>query len=301
MISRRILRIKTMQALYAYFKHGGESSLKKSEQELEFSINKSFDLYHYLLLLLIDLADYSESRIELARQKKIPTEEDLHPNTKFIFNIIVKQIRCNRQLMEYISEHKLSWANYPELIRGIYAAMVDNDDYKAYMSSKNRSYIEDKDFICNLYKNVISQYEPEFIMGIIIKTVKKFNKADQENSMLLPLYKSEDDKEYPKRLLRKVILNHEQYLELIEKFSKNWDVDRIAFIDILLMQMAIAELLEFSSIPVKVTLNEYLELAKYYSTSKSNLFLNGILDKVFGQLKEDNLIKKSGRGLIGEV
>jgi transcription antitermination protein NusB len=311
------LRIKTMQALYAYFKHSGDSSLKKSEQELQFSIGKAFDLYHYLILLLIDLANYAESRIELSKLKRIPTKEDLSPNTKFIDNEIIKQIRINNQLVNYIANQKLSWVNYPELIRGIYSTMIECIDYKDYMNSGEHSYEDDRNFICNLYKNVISQYEPlyqgleeqsiywndepEFILGIIMKTFKKFKKADGNNNLLLPLYKSDDDREYPKILLRKVILNHKEYLDLIEKFSKNWDVERIAFIDTLLMQMAIAEVIEFSSIPVKVTLNEYLELAKYYSTPKSSVFLNGILDKIFSQLKEQKLIHKTGRGLIGEV
>ncbi len=306
-----------MQTLYAYFQHSGESSLKKSEQELQFSINKAFDLYHYLFLLLIDLADYAESRIDIARQKKIPSLEDLNPNTKFIDNEIIRQVRNCDQLLRYIQIKKLSWVNYPELIKGIYSILLESSDYKVYLSETNRSYEEDKNFICNLYKNIFAQYEPlyqnleeqsiywndepEFIIGIIIKTIKKFKKSDTDGSLLMELYKSDDDKEYPKKLLRKVLMNHAEYRALIEKYSKNWDIERIAFIDILLMQMAIAEAIEFASIPVKVTLNEYLELAKYYSTAKSSVFLNGILDKVFIQLKEENLIKKTGRGLIGDV
>jgi N utilization substance protein B len=306
-----------MQTLYAYFQHSGESSLKKSEQELQFSINKAFDLYHYLLLLILNLANYAESRIELAKQKKIPTAEDLKPNTKFIDNEVIFQIRNSDKLNRYIQVQKLSWVNYPELVKAVYTFMIESEDYKSYLAKPDRSYEEDKTFICNLYKNVIGQYESlyqnleeqsiywndesEFIIGIIIKTIKKFRKTDPSDSLLLDLYKSDDDKEYPKKLLRKVLMNHKEYRELIEKYSKNWDVERIAFIDILLMQMAIAEAIEFSSIPVKVTLNEYLELAKYYSTDKSSIFLNGILDKVFSQLKEQDVIKKTGRGLIGEI
>ncbi len=306
-----------MQMLYAYFQHTEESSLKKTEQELQFSINKSFDLFHYLLVLLIDVANYAESRIELARQKKIPTQTDLNPNTKFINNKIIAQIRNNDKLIRYLEMQKLSWVNYPDLIKGMYNSMIDSDAYKAYMDEPQHTFEQDKGFICNLYKNIIAQHEPlyqnleeqsiywndesEFIIGTIIKTIKKFREDSDNNDVLPDLYKSDDDKEYPKKLLRKVILNHKEYSVLIEKYSKNWDIERIAFIDILLMQMAIAEVIEFSSIPVKVTLNEYLELAKYYSTTKSSIFLNGILDKIFLHLKEQNLIKKSGRGLIGEI
>lgn len=167
-----------------------------------------------------------------------------------------------------------------------------------------------------MYKMVISQYEPlysnleeqsifwndeiEYILSINIKTIKRLKEEDVDMK-LAPLYKSIEDKNFSKILFRKVILNHKEYLDLIEKYSKNWDVNRIAFMDILLMQMAIAEAVEFDSIPVKVTLNEYLELSKYYSTVKSNVFINGILDKAFKQLKETNQINKQGRGLIGEV
>lgn len=317
MISRRILRIKIMQALYAYFKHGGNSSFKKAEQELSFSVEKAFDLYHYLLLLPIDIANYAESRIELAKHKKVPTYDDLHPNTKFINNKIISQIKINIHLLHYVENKKMSWIIYPDLIKGIYNKTLESKVYSDYTSNDRNSYEGDKTFICNWYKDVVAQYEPlyqnleeqsiywndepEFIIGIIIKTIKRFVEKEGGASVLLPLYKSDEDESYAKKLLHKVVLNNKEFLALIEKFSINWDIDRIAFLDILLMQMAIAEAIEFSSIPVKVTLNEYLELAKYYSTSKSSLFINGILDKVFMYLKENNQINKQGRGLIGEI
>lgn len=306
-----------MQSLYAYYKHDGESSLKKSEQELAFSIQKAYDLYHYLLILIVDVADYANSRMELARLKKIPTHEDLHPNTKFINNSVIQQIRINKQLLHYLQTKKLSWVNYPELIKGLYNHILTSDDYKSYMNSTEASYKDDKTLVSNVYKNCVAYFdplyqnleeqsiywndEPEFIIGIILKTLKKFKEEEGENADLAPLYTNAEDEEFSKKLLRKVILNYKDYLPIIEKFSKNWEVDRIAFLDTLLMQMAIAEVIEFPSIPVKVTLNEYLEIAKYYSTSKSNIFLNGILDKAFTYLKENNLIKKEGRGLIGDV
>ena len=306
-----------MQALYAYFKHSGESTVNKSEKELLFSINKAYDQYHYFMLLVIDIGDYAHTRIDIARNKKIPSEEDLNPNTKFVENKVIEQLRNNKQLQQYLSSTKLSWSNYPELIKGIYNFLIKSEDFKLYMSNKSRSYKEDKSFVCSLLKNLIPTYEPlfhaleeqsiywndepEFILGIVIKTLKKFNEDEGENAELLPLYKNDEDADFSKKLLRKVILNHNQYLQIIEKFSKNWEVDRIAFLDILLMQMAIAEAIEFPSIPVKVTLNEYLEIAKYYSTAKSNIFLNGILDKAFVYLRENKQIRKQGRGLIGDT
>lgn len=306
-----------MQALYAYFKHDGKSSLKKAEQELFYSIEKTFELYHYFLLLPIDVANYAESRIEIAKNKKIPTYDDLHPNTRFTNNRVISQLRINTSLLHYIETKKLNWTRYPELIKGLYTETQESHCYKDFMSSDTTSYEMDKSFICNWYKDVIAQYdplyqnleeqsiywndEPEFIIGIIIKTIKKFKESDGDASELMPLYKSNEDKEFAGKLLHKVVINHKEYQALIEKYSKNWDYERIAFLDIIFMQMAIAEGIEFSSIPTKVTLNEYLELAKYYSTLKSNIFINGILDKIFSFLKEENRIKKQGRGLIGEI
>ena len=317
MISRRILRIKVMQALYAYYKHDGQSSLKNSEKEMLFSIQKAYDLYYYFFLLILDIADYANDRIELAQRKKIPSYEDLHPNRKFVDNRIIEQLRQNTQLNDYLKTRKLSWVNHRELIRELYSKLMQATFFRNYMESDQSSYKEDKVILCRLLSDLLGQHEPlfqaleeqsiywndegEFILGINIKTIKKFQEDQGADAKLLPLYKSSEDQEFPVKLIRKVILNSSQYSELIKRYSKNWEVDRIAFMDILLMQMAIAEVIEFSSIPVKVTLNEYLELAKYYSTSRSNIFINGILDKVFAYLKEMNQIKKSGRGLVGEV
>jgi transcription antitermination protein NusB len=316
MISRRILRIKVMQALYAYYKHNGESSLKKSEQEMLFSINKTYDLYHYFFLLILDIADYASSRIELAKQKKIPSNEDLHPNTKFIDNKLIEQLRINSQLLNYLNAKKLSWINHTDLIKELYSKLIESTFYQKYMAEGSYTYKGDLDLVCNMFSELLGQHEPlyqvleeqsiywndegEFILGINIKTIKKFREDQGADAKLLSLYKSSEDQEFPKKLIRKVILNSAAYSELIKKYSKNWEVDRIAFMDILLMQMAIAEVIEFSSIPMKVTLNEYLELAKFYSTSRSNIFINGILDKVFAYLKENKQIKKTGRGLIGD-
>jgi transcription antitermination protein NusB len=316
MVSRRILRIKIMQALYAFFTHDGDSSINKSEKELLFSIQKTFELYHYLLILILDLADFANSRMELSRQKKIPTYEDLHPNLKFINNKVIEQIRNNSNLRSYLAVHKLSWVKYPELIKGLYNELIESSEYNNYIKTPENSYNEDKNFAILVYNKIIAKHEPlfsnleeqsiywndeiDYIIGIIIKTLKKFKEEEGENSKLMTLYKSPSDEDFSKTLLRKVILNHKEYRELIEIFSKNWDIDRIAFVDILLMQMAIAEAIEFQSIPIKVTLNEYLELSKFYSTPKSNVFINGILDKIILKLKEENKINKQGRGLLGE-
>ena len=315
MISRRQLRIKALQSLYAFYTTGGED-MNRTEKELHFNIEKAYDLYHYLLLLLIDLVLYAESRIEIARNKRIPTHEDLHPNTRFIDNRLVEQLRNNEHLLRYLDQHKLNWANHPELIKEIYIRLTESEEYLAYMNEEDSGYAEDKRLITFLYTHIIFSSERldsileeqsiywnddlEFITSMIVKTLKKFKEEDGPKKPLMDLYKNKEDRDYVVKLFRQTILHRDEYVEYIKKNTRNWDLERIAFMDILIMQTAIAELVAFPSIPIKVSLNEYLEISKFYSTSKSNVFINGVLDKVVLQLKEEKKIVKTGRGLIGE-
>jgi N utilization substance protein B len=316
MISRRILRIKILQLLYAFFQ-GADSSVVKFEKDLFFSIQKTYDLYHYLLLLIIDIADYANSRIELASQKHIPTREDLNPNTKFVDNLIIKQLRANKQLNKYLNTTRLSWVNTPELIKKLHNRIRMTPYFKEYMEETERSYEQDKKIIMEIYSveiiNTESIYqtleeqsifwndEVEFVISMIAKTVKGLKEKEGENSPLMPLFKNDDDREYARDLFRKTVIHKEEYSKLVESFTENWDVERIAFIDLLILIMSITEAVAFPSIPTRVTINEYLEIAKFYSTEKSSVFINGILDKIFKHLKEEQKIVKVGRGLIGEV
>ena len=315
MISRRQLRIKALQSLYAYYKTGRED-MGRSEKELHFNIEKAYELYHYLLLLILDVSLYAESRIELALNKRIPTQEDLNPNTRFIHNKLIEQLRNNESLLRYVDQHKLNWSNYPELIKDVYTRFVESEEYQAYMSAETSGYAEDKKLVTFAYSNVIFSSELldsimeeqsiywnddlEFITSMIVKTFKKFKEEDGPDKSLMELYKNIEDRDYVVKLYRQTIIHRDEYVEYIKENTRNWDLERIAFMDILIMQMAIAELIGFPSIPTKVTLNEYLEISKYYSTSKSNVFINGVLDKVVSQLREEHKISKSGRGLIGE-
>jgi transcription antitermination protein NusB len=315
MISRRQLRIKALQSLYAYYTTGKED-MKRSEKELHFNIGKAYELYHYLLLLMIDVMIYAESRIEIARNKRIPTHDDLNPNTRFINNKLIDQLRNNKQLLRYVEQNKLNWVNHPELIKEVYTRLIESEEYKAYVNGVEHGYAEDKRLVTFIYSHIIFSSEKlesimeeqsiywnddlEFITGMIVKTFKKFKEEDGPEKELMDLYKNMEDRDYVVKLFRQTILHREEYVEYIKQNTRNWDLDRIAFMDILIMQIAIAELIAFPSIPTKVTLNEYLEISKYYSTSKSNVFINGVLDKVLMQLKEEKKISKSGRGLIGE-
>ncbi len=299
-----------MQTVYGHFR-GGESTIQQTEKELFHSISKSHELYHLLLLLIVDVRDLAEKRIESGLNKKRPTHEDLHPNRKFINNRVILQLRDNKQLLSYIDATGLSWKNNEEYVKDVYKLIVDSDLYKSYMESEDDSYEADRKFISKLYEKVIGQYLPlyalfeeksifwndeaEFVVSIVVKTLKEFEDAKRDEQPLQREFKDEEDRDFVQTLFRKAVVNNADYQGLIKKFSRNWDLERVAYLDIVLMQIAIAEVIEFPKIPVKVTLNEYIEIAKHYSTPKSGNFINGILDKIINYLRdEENLIKPGG-------
>ena len=315
MISRRLLRIKALMAIYA-FNRREDSNLAQAEKELMFSIGKTYDLYHYLLLLVLEIADIASEKIDLALQKRMPTREDLNPQRRFIDNQMIAQLRKNVQFNNYISSKKLSWANYPHIPRNFYNKMIVWKVYEEYMTAESHNYSSDKKFIINLITDLFLNSEDlqsnleeqsifwnddlEYISTMIEKTLKKFKADSGENIPLMPLFKNTEDEEFVKILFRKTILHSKKCSDLIDKNTTNWEVDRIALMDILVMQLAITEILEFPEIPVKVTLNEYIEIAKFYCTSKSSTFVNGILDNIVKEIREEGLLNKSGRGLVGE-
>jgi N utilization substance protein B len=316
MISRRLLRIKALLALYA-FNRREDNNLSQAETELMFSIGKTYDLYHYLLLLVLELADIACEKIDQGLQKRMPSAEDLNPQRQFIDNLVIDQLRKNLELKNYISSKKLTWINYSHIPRLLYNKMIAWDVYDEYMKTGNHNYLSDKKFIIRLVTDLFSNSEDlqssleeqsiywnddmEYISSMIEKTLKKFKADSAVNTPLMPLFKNEEDQEFVKILFRKAIQHSEKCSELIDKNTTNWEVDRIALMDILVMQLAITEILEFPEIPVRVTLNEYIEIAKYYCTSKSSTFVNGILDNIVKEIRDRGLFNKSGRGLIGEA
>ena len=312
MISRRLLRIKAVKALYAHLKSESDS-LMASEKTLVASIDKTYDLYVQMLSLIVEVAHYAEQRQEIAKQKKMPTFEDLNPNRKFVDNAVVKLIENGDAVNDYTEFHKLSWSNYPELIKTLYLQLEQSEYYQRYMSSEERSFKEDLALVTEFYTRELEESEMleevldeqsilwnddlGFALTLVVRTLSNL-RASHTDVKLLPKFKSEEDLEFVKELFAKAAVNYNANVELIEKFTRNWDVERIAFMDIVIMATAIAELTSFASIPVKVTLDEYIEIAKYYSTASSGTFINGVLDKVVSTLNEEGKIVKSGRGLI---
>ncbi len=315
MISRRLLRIKALMALYA-FNRREDDDLARAETELMFSIEKTYDLYHYLMLLVLDISDIASEKIDQARQKKIPSPEDLNPNLRFVDNRIIAQLRNNPEFRKYISSTKISWINYSHIVRFMYNKMIVWEAYKEYMNSPESSYQLDKKFIINLINDLFANSEDlvncleeqsiywnddmEYVMIMIEKTLKKFKADSGEKTSLMPLFKNEEDENFVKILFRMAVLNTQKCSELIDNNTTNWELERIALMDILVMQLAVTEILEFPEIPVKVTLNEYIEIAKYYCTSKSSTFVNGILDNIVKEIREKGLFNKYGRGLVEE-
>lgn len=315
MISRRIIRIKVMQSLYA-FRSSSDQTIKQAEKELFHSIDKSYDLYHLLLLLLTDVRNYASNRIDIKMQKKMPTSEDLNPNRRFVNNGIILNLENNKSLQKYVESKKLSWVDHPELIKKLYDQLITSSEYNAYMEAPENSLNDDRSIIDFFYAHIVAESadlfqvleeksiywndDIEFVISMIIKTLQKFKPNSSDLKSLMPLFKDDDDIDFTKNLLRKSILNHDENSKIIEHHLLNWDIERVAFIDILIMELAICEFLYFPSIPTKVTLNEYIDLARYYSTNKSRNFINGILDKILKTLKNEEKIQKTGRGLIGE-
>jgi len=319
MLSRRHLRIKVLQALYAFVQSSNDR-LDIGEKELLKSLDKLYEIYIYQLSLLIEIVEFAQKRIEENKQKYIPTEEDLNPNTRFINNQFIRQLSGNKDFLKNIEKCKISWVNSEEIVRKIYVNIRESNDYKDYMNAKTTNYESDKEIFIKIIKKQISRseilqfyYEEKSIYWsddfytanlLSIKTIKSFSENWDENKKLPALLKNgnndkyNEDKEFVKNLFRKTILKSDEFEKLIEDKVRNWEMDRIAVMDILLIKMALAELLEFPSIPVKVTLNEYIELAKMYSTPKSKIFVNGILDKLILDLKSQKKIKKTGRGLL---
>ncbi|MDD4032715.1 MAG: transcription antitermination factor NusB [Bacteroidales bacterium] len=281
------------------------------EKDLNFSIQKTYDLYCYLLLLIMDVKKYAENRIDLAKNKILPTEEDLHPNTRFVENRVISSIAESADLKSYLKKQKISWINHPELIRYIYDNLIQSSYFQDYMSAQEDDYLTDKQFVLKFYSKEIEDNELlyqtleeqsifwnddiEFVISMIIKTIKL--QQEGEPVKLLDLYKSDEDKVFASSLFKKVILMADRNRSLIEKHTRNWDFERLAFMDMIIMQTAISEMVEFPSIPINVTLNEYIDIAKFYSTPKSGHFINGILDKISTELKNDGSIVKRGRGL----
>lgn len=307
MINRVLIRIRVIQILYAVYQNQ-DGSLKKAESDLNFSFQKSNDLYYFFLLLIIELTDSYSKRIEAGKSKLLPTENDINPNTKLIDNRFVKQLRENNILTGYLKERPLSWDDNESYIKHLLNRLLESDIYAEYLASANSNYEEDKDFWRKVFKHIICRDEGldslledeslfwnddiDIIQSFVSKTIKRFNEENGKDQPLIPMFKDEEDHQFAIKLLRESMFNVKVYRDMITQYAENWESERIAIMDLIIMQVAITELLNFPSIPVNVTLNEYIDIAKAYSTEKSAPFINGILDSLVNKLREEKKMIK---------
>lgn len=307
MINRILIRIKVLQIVYSYYQNGN-GDLKTAENELLFSLQKSYDLYNYLLLLIIEVTNLHRRTLDIRKHKFMPTDEDLNPNTRFIDNRFVAQLAENEMLQKNVSEQGLSWDNDEEFVKMVLDLILSSNIYAEYLANEDDSYETDREFWRVVFKNLICGNDDiieyledksiywnddiEIVETFALKTIKKFEESAGKKQPIQPMFKDLEDKAFAVKLFRQSLLKGKEYRERINKHIKNWEAERIANMDLIIMQVAIAEILNFPTIPVSVSLNEYIDAAKYYSTPKSGTFINGILDSIVNELKAEKLLFK---------
>jgi transcription antitermination protein NusB len=309
MLNRRFLRIKVMQALYSFFQHE-KADAKQFEKELFKSIDKIYELYLSILLLFSDLRHVALVNIDDNKNKRMPSQEDLQPNLKFVNNLLLESISKNEQLKAKVEKRKISWQNDFDIIRKIYSEIKSSELYKNYMSTGEQSAAEDRNFLISLVTDYLSKHEVLISMFeeknmhwaddtfvAFNSVIRNFETFEGEFELMDLLKDEKDDMQFMSDLFSKTILYHQSSEELIGRHTQNWEIERIANMDMLLMEMAITEIMHIPNVPVKASLNEYIDISKEYSTPNSNTFVNGVLDKIIAELKKENKIVKSGRGL----
>lgn len=309
MINRTLIRIKILQLLYAYYQNGG-SHADTAEKTLLDSLSKAYELYNLLLLLMVDITRMADEIINDQEERNKVAHVDTVISHRFLENRFAAQLSDNKQLMKFVDQTKtLGWVEDRELLKKLYAAITESEFYAEYMMMPEVTYADDRELWRKIYKNIIMKSEAvednledkciywnddkETVDTFVLKTIKRFDEANGADQELLPEFRDYEDREFAVTLIRKAIENCQYYQLLISKAVKNWEFNRLAYMDVIIMQMALAEILSFPEIPITVSINEYVELAKCYSTPKSHIYINGILDTISKRLiKDHKLIKK---------
>lgn len=294
MINRQIIRNKIVQLTYAYYQNGSKN-IETAEKELFFSLSKAYDMYNHLLSLIIAVTKEAQRHLEVA-QAKAAREGLQQPSQKFAYNRFALQVIENRALNDFLDTQTMIWADKPEFMKKLYDQITESPIYQEYINSQDDSYDADREIWRKIYRTLIENNDAidaifeelslywnddkEIVDTFVLKTIKRFDQANGTKQELLPEYDSEEDRDFARRLFRATILNANDYQRLMSESSQNWDFGRLAYMDIVIMQIAIAEMLTFPSIPVSVTINEFVELSKLYSTPKSGGYINGMLDTI---------------------
>lgn len=308
MINRVLIRIRVVQIVYAYFQND-DSNLKNAENNLVFSLEKSYELYFYLLSLLAEVTNIYQKRIAQRKNRLLPTKEDINPDLKFVENRFVALFSKSPQFVEFLETHDLSWEDHDNYLKNLLDRILQSQIYKDYMSNPENDFYADRDFWRKIFKQIICEDEElcdlledqslywnddvEIVQSFVLKTIKKTTPELASEELFLPIFKDQDDLDYAKKLLTTTLRNQVELREIINKHTQNWESERVALMDMVIMQIAITELLHFPSIPVNVTLNEYIDIVKAYSTNKSAGFINGILDAIVQELKKEGKLTKA--------
>lgn len=306
MINRELIRTKIVQLTYAYYQNGSKN-IENAEKELLLSLSKAYDLYNYLLDLIVAVTKEERKRVEQASIRN-RREGKAEPSTKFIFNKFEVQLEENKTLNSFNEDKNMSWDGDADFVRKLCDKIEQCDTYKEYMDSPASDYEDDRELWRKLYRLLIEDNEDidellesksiywnddkEVVDTFVLKTIKRFDPKEKGNQELLPEYKDADDREFARKLFRATILNANEYQRFMSETSRNWDFSRLAYMDIVIMQIAIAELLNFPSIPISVTINEYVDMAKRYSTPRSGGYINGMLDAIARHLIDTGKLLK---------
>ena len=306
MINRELIRIKVVQLTYAYYQNGNRN-LDVAEKELLFSLSKAYHLYHYLLALIVAVSKEARKHYEVETAKAERENLPL-PSSKFVDNKFAVQLEENKQLCDFISSQKQTWDDDIEFVRKLYSQIIQSNIYTEYMADEESTYETDREVWRKLYKSFVMENDEidnvleekslywnddkEIVDTFVIKTIKRFEPGNSTEQELLPEYKDDEDKDFARKLFRATILNADQYQRYMSETSRNWDFSRLAYMDVVIMQIAIAEMLTFPNIPINVTINEYVDLAKIYSTPKSSGYINGMLDSIARYLVSSGLLLK---------
>lgn len=314
MISRRLIRIKVFKVLFSRISSGSDS-LTGAEKELLMSCSKTQELYYLLLALPGALKTLAEKKIDSGLKKYHPSPEEVNPNRKFLDNRVISLLEEDAKIWDFCSKRGLGWADHGSIAKKIFSSLLNKEYFKSYMESAEDSFEHDVKLITAIFEEELEECDElnsfvedanlywsddlAYVINIILKKLSQLNPdANLEHPQV---FMKDDDRDYALRLLNVALIRYSEYTDLISKYVLNWETDRLASTDIALIVMGIAEAVTFHDIPLKVTINEYVELSKYYSTPNSKVFVNGMLDKILIALKEEGKIEKRGRGLVGSV
>jgi len=308
MINRELIRLKVVQITYSFFQNGSKSP-EAAEKELLFSLSKAYDLYNYLLLLMVEVNRMALRTLEMRQSRSRRLGENTQFSTKFVDNRFILQLESNKSLKEFNDNQKRTWADEEEFVRRLYNQIEESEYYKQYMESEEQSYAQDRELWRQLYRHFICENEEldalledrslywnddkMIVDTFVLKTINRFTETSDANQPLIPEFRDESDQEFAVRLIHRTLANAQYYQDLIASTTRRWELQRIALMDRVIMQIALAEIISFPDIPVSVSINEYLEIAKMYSTPKSASYINGALDTIIKRLMEEHKLTKN--------